>query len=114
MNKATRMAGLATIAAAGAVGTYLYKKPKLRKDLKKAKSANEAMNLVGHELEHDALMVAGKAMDLGSDGLHTISKSLAPRPMAMHTAPHRKMKSAMKRAVTSPKKVQVSATVTKK
>jgi len=110
MNKATRMAGLATIAAAGAVGTYLYNKPKLRKDLKKTKSANEAMNLVGQELEHDALVVAGKAMDLGSEGLNKISKSLSPRPAALRMAPRK----VSVRAKKSPKAVHVSATVTKK
>jgi len=83
------MVGTAAVAAAGAVGTYLYMKPKLRKNLKNSKSPKEAMNLVGHELEHDALTVAGKAMDMGSAGLHKISKSLSSRPVAMRSAPRR-------------------------
>jgi len=83
------MVGTAAVAAAGAVGTYLYMKPKLRKNLKNSKSPKEAMNLVGHELEHDALTVAGKAMDMGSAGLNKISKSLSSRPVAMRSAPRR-------------------------
>lgn len=106
MHKAARMAGTAAVAAAGAVGTYLYMKPKLRKDLKKAHTANEAMNLVGRELEHDALAVAGKAMDLGSEGLHAISKSLSPRPTAT--------RKVAVRAKKSPRKTEVSVAMAKK
>lgn len=95
MHKASRIIGMSTAAVAGAVGTYFYMKPKLRKDLRKAHSAGEAANLIGHELEHDALIAAGKAMDAGSEGLHRISTALSPRPMAMQRA-RRHRRTAMK------------------
>ncbi len=89
MHKATRIIGMSAAAAAGAVGTYLYMKPKLRRDLRKTHSASEAMDLIGHELEHDALAVAGKAMDMGSDRLSRISKAFAPRSAVSHSTPRR-------------------------
>lgn len=105
MHKATRIIGMSAAAAAGAVGTYLAMKPKLRRELKKTHSANEAMTLIGHELEHDALAVAGKAMDAGSEGLNKISRSLSPRPSVTRSASRRHVaKKAM-----MPKKVKMHA-----
>ncbi len=101
MRKSTRIIGMSAAAAAGAVGTYLALKPKLRRELRKSHSANEAMTLIGHEIEHDALAVAGKAMDIGSEGLNRISRSLSPRPVATRsvTRRHAAKKAALTRKV---------------
>lgn len=82
MNKRAMLL-LGLTAAAGVVGTYLYKKPRLRTRMWHARSVTKAARLLGTEIQHDSKEVADNMMSTMSqgvaDGLRKTQRALGLR-----------------------------------
>jgi hypothetical protein len=57
----TMIAGVGAVAAAA--GAYLFSKPALRKELRKAENPREALDIVGKHLQHDGQELATEVKD---------------------------------------------------
>jgi gas vesicle protein len=55
---------IAGLGAAAAAGAYLFSKPKLRKELRKADNPREALDIVGKHLREDSQELASEMKDL--------------------------------------------------
>lgn len=74
-------ATLLGIGTAGALGTYLYKKPKLRKKLWKSHSAAEAAAMIGTEMQKDASILAEDVKERASHNRMTNFLSRSKRTL---------------------------------
>lgn len=99
--------GAGAVAAAG-LGTYLYNKPKLRRNLRKAHSVKEAASMVGTELRQDSAEMANTMMSTVAEGtasrLQKVRSMLGSRFSSTKNVAKQEAK-RMKREVKRAKKV---------
>lgn len=67
------------IGAGSALGTYLYRNPKVRKDLRNAESVGEAANALASHMKEDAMETMHAVSDSVSDNMKKTRKTLGQR-----------------------------------
>lgn len=67
------------IGAGSALGTYLYRNPKVRKDLRNAESVSEAANTLASHMKEDAMETAHAMSDSVADNMKKTKKTLGQR-----------------------------------
>lgn len=80
--RTTMLLGTGLAAVAG-LGAYLYKKPRLRRQMRKADTVKDAAMLLGSEIRHDSADMAHDVVSSvtgsAADGLKTVQSKLGLR-----------------------------------
>lgn len=67
------------IGAGSALGTYLYRNPKVRKDMRKAESVGEAANTLASHMKEDAMETMHTVSEGVADNMKKTRKTLGQR-----------------------------------